>query len=166
MKFAKLLRTPFFTEHLQELLLRFSRESRIKTGVTVSNKYQVQLKIRHTGKVGPGTRDFPLGALYLGPGTRDPWVKLGTRDLEPSTWSSSPGTRYLWPYIWDPIQRANTWEQSKKTHFVYQSTVFCIALILIYSLEFNSQFLIIAKWFQINTCWLFQFWITWCWKFN
>ena len=66
----------------------------------------------------------------------DLYVGLGTWD---------PG-----PYMWDAIQGTNTWDQSKKTHFVYQGTVFCNALTLIYSLEFSSQFLIIAKWFQIT----------------
>ena len=47
--------------------------------------------------------------------------------------------------MWDPIQETNTWDQSKKTHFVDQITVFCVVLILIYSLEFSSQFFIIAK---------------------
>ena len=34
--FAKFVRTPFFTEQLQWLLLRFSKESGIKSGATVS----------------------------------------------------------------------------------------------------------------------------------
>ena len=77
-------------------------------------------------------------------------------------WDTGPGTLHLLPYTRDPgpdtlyvrpsIQGANTWDQSKKTHFVYQSVVFCIFLILIYTLEFSSQFLISAKWFQIKTC--------------
>ena len=40
LKFAKFLRTPFFTEQLQWLLLR----SRIKTNANFSNTYQIQLK--------------------------------------------------------------------------------------------------------------------------
>ena len=77
---------------------------------------------------------------YVGPGTREPprHESLVTQDLG--------------SHMWDPI---------RNTHSVYQSTVFCVVLLLIYSLEFSSQFLIIAKWFQI-----FQFWITWYWKFN
>ena len=73
--------------------------------------------------------------------------KVGTGTWDPSTRSRDPRT-----YMWDPIQETNTWDQSTKTHFVDQSTVFCVVLILIYSLEFSSQFFIIAKWFQINTC--------------
>ena len=46
-KFAKFLRTPFFKE-FQSLLLRFqlmfSKEFGVKTGATVSNIYQTQLK--------------------------------------------------------------------------------------------------------------------------
>ena len=46
-KFANILRTPFFKE-FQWLLLRFqlmfSKEFGVKTGATVSNKYQIQLK--------------------------------------------------------------------------------------------------------------------------
>ena len=42
---------------------------------------------RHTGKVGPGTRDF----RDVGPGTRDPL-----------TWDPTPGTLHLGPYTRDP----------------------------------------------------------------
>ena len=68
--------------------------------------------------------------------------KSGTRDsfVKPGTWDPPPRT-----HLWDPVQGTNTRNQSKKTHFVYQSTVFCLVLILIYSLELSSQFLIIAK---------------------
>ena len=85
---------------------------------------KLQTFYQHTGKVGLGTWD-----PYLGPRNGDP----------------SPGTKDLGPHMWDPIQGTNTWDQSKKTHLVYQSPVFRIVLILIYSLEFTSQFLIIAK---------------------
>ena len=141
--------------------------------MTVSNKYQVQLKIRHTGKVGPGTHTWDLGpgTFHLDPFTWDPGPETHEWNSGPGTWDPPPGTLHLGPGTYDPIfgtlfNELIRGNKSKKTHFVYQSTVFCIVLILIYSLEFNSQFLIIAKWFQINTCWLFQFWITWCWKFN
>ena len=47
-KLAKFLKTTFFTEEFQWLLLTFSslfpREFRARFGVTVSNKYQSQLK--------------------------------------------------------------------------------------------------------------------------
>ena len=104
------------------------------------------LSTGHTGKVGPGTRDSGPGTI---PGTRDPgpftWdLGPGSRDfsvgpepatlhLKPFTWDLGPGR-----YMWDPIQGTNAWHQSKKTHFVYQRTVFCIVLILIYSLEISS----------------------------
>ena len=144
----------------------------------------------HTRKVAPGTQNPYLGAGTQdpGPSTWDPGPRShsqdpglgtfmwdpgsGTLHLWPFTWNPGPiarnqdhgplcWTRDLGPYMWDAIQGTNTWDQSKKTHFVYQGTVFCNALTLIYSLEFSSQFLIIAKWFQK----LFQFWITWFWLF-
>ena len=43
MKFAKFLRTAFFTSEFQWLLL-FSNKFEAKTGATVGNKYQIQLK--------------------------------------------------------------------------------------------------------------------------
>ena len=82
---------------------------------------------------------------YRKSGTRDLGSIFGTQDWRPGTWDPSPGTKDLGPHMWDPIQGTNTWDQSKKTHLVYQSPVFRIVLILIYSLEFTSQFLIIAK---------------------
>ena len=46
---VKFLRTPFFTEEFQWLFLRFnsefSKEFGAKTTATVSNKYQIQLKM-------------------------------------------------------------------------------------------------------------------------
>ena len=106
-------------------------------------------KFLHAGKVGlqPGTRD--PGSIH---GTRDPesstWDQgplHRTRDLASSPWDLSPGARDKGPYIRDSIQKTNTWDQSKKTHFVYQSTGFCIVLILIYCLQFGRHFLIIVK---------------------
>ena len=48
MKLAKFLKTPFFTEEFQWLFLTFKlvfpKEIGAKTSVTVSNKYQIQLK--------------------------------------------------------------------------------------------------------------------------
>ena len=95
----------------------------------------------------PGSGTLHLWPFTWNPGpiarNQDHGPLCWTRDLGPFTWD--PG-----PYMWDAIQGTNTWDQSKKTHFVYQGTVFCNALTLIYSLEFSSQFLIIAKWFQIT----------------
>ena len=42
-KLAKFLRIPYFTEEFQRLLLTFN-SCGAKTGATVSNKYQIQLK--------------------------------------------------------------------------------------------------------------------------
>ena len=123
--------------------------SEIIYGMSKLFKNNEKCVIWHTGKVGPGTHSWNPGpgTLHLRPFTWDPGLIGLTRDPGPRIWDPSPRT-----HLWDPVQGTNTRNQSKKTHFVYQSTVFCLVLILIYSLELSSQFLIIAKWFQINTC--------------
>ena len=82
--------------------------------------------IRETWDPRPSTWDPLPGILYLG-------HIRGTRDLEPSTW--------------DPIHGTLFKEQIRGTK-VRKPILFIrahIVLILIYSLEFSSQFLIIAK---------------------
>ena len=70
--------------------------------------------------VGPETQDLPPGTLYLGPGMRDPVCETLFKE-------QLRGTKVRKPIL---ISRAR---------------FFCIVLNLIYSLEFSSQFLIIAK---------------------
>ena len=97
----------------------------------------------HAGKVGPETRDFrnrdPGPSTWdHSPGTQDSGPICGTRDPEPLH-----GTVHLAPITWDT--EPSMLDSIKKTYFVYHSIVFCVVFILIYSLEFSSQFLIFAK---------------------